>query len=313
MENFTHLYSLDAFRSAFNINKLELEDLTPVTISFDPNRYIPTGSPGVTLKNSLLTNNKNRLIRVSFPFPTKRGIAPGALVDTNYKNLYPLPQKSLIKGHKIKTIDTFKKDRLRDIRNYVSTNAAITFTFSNLDAALTFWKDIPYLCSIYKHTVFFYHLAGGRKRKSATEEFIPFISFVNLPYCIPIFDYRKIDGMGICCGFIYKKRYKEDGKVKYRTITVDTLYFVLSNYQANVLYIDGVKIGTSAKIDINILNYMMRFIQDEVGYKNTPNKASKINTIQKVLSNVEIDPKEASISTQFFSNITTSSSTYTFD
>jgi hypothetical protein len=288
MTDFAHPYSLEKFKSAFNMNNLELKNVLPVTISFDPNRYVPSGSPGVILKNNLLAAEKNQLVRVLFPFPTKRGLSPGIAIDVNYKNLHLLPQKNLIKNHKVKIIDTFKKDSLCDIGNYVTTNAAITFTFSDLNAASIFWKEIPYLCSIYKYTSFFYHFGGGRKRKNSKEKFIPFVSFIDLPYCIPVFDYRKIDGMGVCCGFINKNEYEENGKIISLTTIVDTLYFILSNHKANILYMDGIKLGDSAKIDTGILSYMSSFIEIEILYKKAKKQPNLLDKTEKELQENDV-------------------------
>ena len=304
MIDFAYPYSLDTFKSVFNKNNLELKDIIPITISFDLNKYIPSGSPGVVLKSSLLAAKENQLqsIQAAFPFPTKKGLSPGIVIDVNYKNLYLLPQKNLIRDHKIKIIDTFEKDKLRDIGNYVADNAAITFTFSNLKATSVFWESIPYLCSTYKYTTFFYHLAGGRKRESSKEEFIPFVSFIDLPYCIPVFDYRKIDGMGVCCGFVYKNGYEKDGEIIYTTNTIDTLYFILSNHQANILYMDGVKLGDSAKIDMNILSYMSHFIETETIYKKRPNLLGKVKKVsqksdmlQGMFTDVKVESKNINI------------------
>lgn len=294
MIDLTHPYSLESFKSTFNI---ELGDFIPVTISFDPNRYLPSGSPGIVLKDYLLSAKKHQTIRVLFPFPTKKGIAPGAVVDINHENIHPLSPKSLITNHKIKAVDKFEKNKLYSINKYVADNAAITFTFSNLKAAALFWKDIPYLCSTYKYTALFYHLGGGRKRKNPEEKFIPFVSFIDLPYCIPVFDYRKIDGMGVCCGFMYKKGHEENGKILYTTTTVDMLYFILSNHQANILYTDGVKLGSSAPLGIDILNYMYHFIELEMAYKKQqkiPQKSDPPSILpsQGIISDVKVEAKE---------------------
>ena len=315
----THPYSLEAFKSTFG---MAIKDIIPVTISFDPNKYMSSGSPGVTLKSSLLDARRNQLIRVSFPFPTKKGIAPKTFIDINHKNVYPLPPKNLINNHKIKVVDEFKKSRLYDIGEYVTTNAALTFTFPNLKTAYMFWENIPHLCHMYKYTAFFYHLGGGKRRKSPKEEFIPFVSFIDLPYCVPIFNHRKINGMGVCCGFMYKKEHNNNGKITYTTTTVDTLYFILSNHKTNVFYIDGVKLNTPEKIGKDILNYMQHFIETEMAYKKQPDKIEeeiqKNDSLpplppQKLFTNIEVGDKAinyADIPISYTTYSTSSTSTW---
>lgn len=106
MLNPTHPYSLEVLKSVFGT---EIRDIIPVTISFDPNKYISFGSPGVALESKLLNARRNQLVQVSFPFPTKKGITPKTSIDINHKNIYPLPPKNLINNHKIKVVDEFKK------------------------------------------------------------------------------------------------------------------------------------------------------------------------------------------------------------
>lgn len=238
-----HLYSLNKFEYIFhkgpliNKNPLVLEDLVPVTIAFDLNKYVSAGSPGVTLKTSLLDDSDEKgMAQVIFPFPTTPSILPGTQIEIKRKNLYALPEKNLIANHKVKTIPTFQKDKLKDIKKYVSINGAITFIMPDLIKSANFWLDIPDLCSKYKYMMSFYNFTRLHEQnyhpftrlRHQEEEFIPFVSFIDLPYCIPIFDHRKIDGMGVRCGLMYKKIYTENFKIKYEIEDIKTLYFVVS-------------------------------------------------------------------------------------
>lgn len=279
MKEIAHLYSLEEIRHSFNITKIE--EVVPVTISSDPNKYVPSGSPGIAtisslvqdkkLKNTLFGDERGKFVSVSFPFPTKVG-NPGKLYTEVYQeNIRPLPQKNLITNHKIKTIEEFEKDKLREIGNYVASNAAITFVMPDLSNVSEFWNNIYNLCSKYKYTVSFNHSVGARSRQFITDEFIPFVSFIDILYCIPIFDYRKIDGMGVCCGFMYKNDHEKNRE----TVIIESVYFVLSNYQANLLYLDGVTIGIPTKINANVLNHMLSTIEKEINYRNLTSEKKK--------------------------------------
>lgn len=266
MAEISHLYSLKRLKRTLAIDKIE--DAIPITISFDPDKYVPSGSPGIISKNNLLDDRKHELLRIVFPFPTRIGARPETYIEIGHRNLHQLPQKNLITNHKVKVIDTFERSKLSNIATYVSTNAAITFIIYNLVNAYNFWENISSLCSKYNHTVAFYHARKIKNsRKSIIDEFIPFISFIDLPYCIPVFDYRKVDGMGIYCGFMYRNTNEKDGKIE--TSIINTLSFVLSNYQENLLYLDGIKVNKPTKVHPDTIKYMLQIIDYEIKYSKS--------------------------------------------
>lgn len=283
MEKIDHLYSLKRLQHTLIVDKTE--EIIPVTISYDPSQYIPPGSPGIVSKKELLKNenlkhnpfNKDKLVSVVFPFPTKVGNSAGICIKVYNKTIHLLPQKNLVTNHKVKIVNKFKENNLYDIQNYVTINGAITFVISDLLNAYDFLANISdYLCSKYKYTTFFNHLAGAKSRASVTDKFVPFISFIDIPYCIPLFDYRKVGGMGIYCGFMYKNLHEKDKK----TVIIDTLCFVMSNHQTNLLYLDGVTISTPTKINTDVLKYMLQTIKNEIDYKpvaayNTEKQSNK--------------------------------------
>lgn len=253
----SHLYSFSKLKQAFGIKTLD--DVIPVTISIDPNKYIPSGSPGVVNKNTLLNIGcpEGKLVSVLFQFPPKAGVTPGTCIKIHSKNIYQFPQKKLIVGHKVKTIDMFNVKKLRKIGDFVKDNAAITFALSNTTSASEFFANIPNICSEYKYSTFFYHHGEGLSGhiRSADDVFVSFVSFIDINYCIPIFDHRKVDGMGVYCGFMYNNK---DGK---GSVLIDMLCFVVSNHRENLFYTDGAKVASESKISVDILKYMIQNIK----------------------------------------------------
>lgn len=236
-----------------------LDDVIPVTISFDPNKYVPSGAPGLTNKNTLLSEAypKGRSISVLFPFSPRTGVTPGTCVKIHSKNVYQLPQKNLIAGHKVKIIDIFKAKRLKQIKDFVNANGAITFALLDATSSTDFFSRIPDLCSRYKYSTFFYHCGEGLsdRRRTADDVFVSFVSFIDINYCIPIFDHRKVDGMGVYCGFMYNNKYGKGSTL------IDVLCFVLSNHRENLFYTDGAKVGIESRVSMDVLKYMIQRIK----------------------------------------------------
>lgn len=253
----SHLYSLSTLKQTFDIRTLD--DVIPVTISLDPNKYIPSGAPGIVNKNRLLNTERpeGKSVSVLFPFSPRAGATPGTCTKVHSKNIYQLPQKKLIVGHKVKEIDVFKTKRLRKIRDFVKDNAAITFALLDTTNASEFFSNIPNICSGYKYSTLFYHYGEGLAgyMRNADDVFVSFVSFIDINYCIPIFDHRKVDGMGVHCGFMYNNK---DGK---GSVLIDVLCFVLSNHKENLFYTDGATVAVRSNISTDILKYMVQRIK----------------------------------------------------
>lgn len=282
-----HLYSLSTLKQTFDIKTLD--DVIPVTVSFDPNKYIPSGSPGVVNKNVLFntTRPEGRSVSVLFPFSPRAGITPGTCTKIHRKNIYQLPQKKLIVEHKVKTIDMFNVKKLSKIRDFVNDNAAITFTLFDPTFASEFFANVPNICSKYKHSTFFYHYGEGLagNMRNADDVFVSFVSFIDINYCIPIFDHRKVDGMGVYCGFMYNNAKNGKGSV-----LIDALCFVLSNHRENLFYTDGAKVAMESKISVDVLKYMIQRIKLKSQCKaeeSTADKVKKIKSDGNIYVNVD--------------------------
>lgn len=264
MEEIAHPYSLETLKKTFNIKTLD--EVTTVNISMDPNKYIPSGSPGIVLKESLFSR-EGMFVPVLFPFPARAGLAPEVYTEIYNKNLYPIPQKNLLTKHTIKTIDMFYIKKIKHIKEYVKTDGAITFILNDLSNAKEFFINIPLLCSsAYKYEAFFHHYTGQSNIVRSNEnKFMVFVSFIDINYCIPIFDHRKVDGMGVYCGFMCKNIKTNNN------ILIDALTFVLSNYKDNLFYLDGSNVSVPTKINKDVLLYMVQHIVNEMKYLKDKN------------------------------------------
>lgn len=279
----SHLYSFSTLKQTFDIKTLN--DIIPVTISFDPNRHVPSGSPGVVNKNALFNTEcfESRSVPVLFPFSPRAGVTPGTCIKIHSKNIYELSQKNLIVGHKVKTIDTFNIKKLKKIKDFVKDNAAITFALFDASNAINFFANIPDICSRYSHSTFFYHYGDGLSGyiRNTDDVFVSFISFIDINYCIPIFDHRKVDGMGVYCGSMYNNK-KDKGSV-----LIDALCFVLSNHRENLFYADGANVATESRISTDVLKYMIQRIKLKSECKTEKTVTDKMKNYENIYTNVE--------------------------
>lgn len=282
MVKIKHIYELD------NLAPRKAVDSTtfvPVTTPCGKRFGTLVGTPGIVAENMLTGTGREIPVLLSFPVSQSRHNRNMPYIpDTN---LHVLPPKNLIHNHRVKMINEFKSEKIHDIADYVKEHASITLTFSDPAGAARFIEKIPSMHKSYKHIIPYNFRKGVFNARTATFKFIPFVHFIDLPYCISIFDGRKVDGIGIRCGFLYLKN---TGDPNYACMTFNNLYFILSNYKDNLLYVDGVKIRTECNIEQSTIGHMLSIIKDERALRETPSVVPKKKTTgnSKIIKSIEV-------------------------
>ena len=246
------MYQLDKLAIQKNMKST---NFVPVTISCGRYMRAFVGMPGIVIEKDL--GMLDCEVPVLFPFPSTTDKATIDISQALSNKLHRLPPKNLVHNHRIKTIDMFAHNKLQEVAKYVKEHASITFIFSDLTGTAAFISEIPYMCTNYEYTVPF---SMRKEKKVETQsfpyEFIPFVNFIDIPYCIPIFDSHKVGGIGVYCGFLYLRA---DDKYVIR----NSLYFILSNYEDNLLYVDGTKVRTEGVVQQAALTHMLEIINSE--------------------------------------------------
>jgi hypothetical protein len=201
--------------------------------------HIPCGSP-VVLDKDYFNNPDVREMRAFSLFTSRAGMDPNSdfTLPKDYFELVSL--KPLVRTHRTVSIEQYNPDKAVHIGEYVKHLGGITFVVEDEIARIKLANDLFYLTKVYKYNSLLYHNKFGRKYLRGEDDCVlGIVSFFSLPYCVPIFNTKKVDGMGVSyCEAIMKESIDQNRLI--RTYRMD---FVLSNFEENLFVIDGATVN----------------------------------------------------------------------
>lgn len=139
----------------------------------------------------------------------------------------------------------FKKELFPEIREAINRNHPYSLTLFDSNKLTEGFKTLRDISRTYKHCI---HVLSNnvrypyiKKYKDFTDNVIMIMTFYPLLYCIPVFNMRRIDGMGVVVSFanLYEVIHEENNKGLFSHISL-----LLSNFDENITYVDG-----------NVVNY----------------------------------------------------------
>lgn len=225
-----------ALSIAHNFEKEAFRHLVPAILlyEYDPwsigtpviadNRYI--GSKGLNINCLLLM--------------TTSSVTGGAgyIISPSVETIKPFGNQSLIKDHKVVEIDFFDPAKTQNLIEYVRDVGSITLCILGEVGQRSFPTDLRHLVNEYKfHTNTYFNswLSMGKHLKNKKDVKFTMINIFNLPYCIPIFNNKKVDGIGISYNIVTKGASIEYGQ-PHRLAQLDIM---LSNHDENLFIVDG--------------------------------------------------------------------------
>lgn len=172
------------------------------------------------------------------PFPSRKGVKiRSKIIFEGYGDelvISQLDEKRIFDDHPIENVERFPLDKMATINERVKETGAYTFVVEKEKAILEAVKKIPKVseeafrvASLMKYEI--------DTSKSAGSKLNLLVSFLDLPYCIPIYDSRYVDGMGMFVALYFPEISEEK-----QTLFIKHIYaVVLSHHKENVLTIDG--------------------------------------------------------------------------
>ena len=126
-------------------------------------------------------------------------------------------------------------------------------------------KNIMQLNNYFKyHELFSYNNQGQKSLRDQEDRYVCVVSLFDLQYCIPIFNTKKVDGIGVRIITTCNKSSEEYGYLD-PVVRAD---FILSNYEDNVFFVDGVHINTyKYPVGSSILIELEKMVSLKVVYR----------------------------------------------
>lgn len=197
-------------------------------------------------------------------FPANQHLRTNATSSLAMDQMIPLDPKSLFEGHRIKVIERFEPAKIMKISEYVKEHGVVSFIMEDTKAAYDFLSSIHNVKRFFKHTSLYNHNHTGNSRpmfdaERADDILVTSVTFFDLPMAVPVYNFRKADGMAIAIRMYFPKTSKAQGHMYLNE--EDNL--VVSKYPDNILRVDGVKINRENFIGSDLTKHMKNILEGE--------------------------------------------------
>lgn len=191
--------------------------------------------------------------------------------------------KNLIEKHKMVEIEYFNPSKTQRLIEYVHDVGSLSMCIYNDIGQRSFPKDLFNLINAFKyHNINFYNswFNPSKFLRNKKDSQLMLINLFDLPYSIPIFNFRKVDGIGISCNII-----TEHASIEYgRPHCLAKLDMVLNNYRENLLIVDGSYVAEAWEFGKNIANDLQKLAERKlnIAKENSNNHKQKYTNISKI-------------------------------
>ncbi len=309
----------------FDLEKISKEPyLSAIATPRNPSKVIiPLGTPCIIGKKDWEYKRSSE-IRTLFPFPKDKGSPANAIYTLNKQDVTTVAGEPFIDAHRIKMVPRFDWSKIESIQKYIETNGSLTIHISNYSADCggeimgivmgKFFDGIAEnLLNKYKYSSV-EHLGCDDSYESPTSvDLGHYITFLSLPNCIPIFNRRKMQGMGMIYRAVKYSRSVKLGTIEYAAL----LAVVLTNYLDNKYVIDGITVGHIDPVHSDTIRRMKKLALVNSKIKAKKMKQSKkggkewvdsgweeINYELKYATSVRISTGGSSATTAYYSSTT---------
>jgi len=198
----------------------------------------PCGAPVVYSPLELESGHQAvRVLALMTPSQVSAGIES---LNVMSKIVHPVNLKPLYKNHKVLTVSEFDIGKFERLMQFVRDVGGISLVISDKNGRENVADAVRKIQNLWNYTALFYYNAwGGKYLEGKDDSYACLLTFLDLPYCIPLFNMHKIDGVGLSfCGFT-KKASLNYGCL-HRTFKMDLIY---SKYEENLFVVDGVDVN----------------------------------------------------------------------
>ena len=226
-------------QNLFNLRKIcglgianqKIENLASIILN-QKFKSLLLGAPGVTFKEPY-----RETVKVIHSFPLQIG------TGTDY--IYEIPERLLtirnecwIQKHEIRYVDELNNRDLKDIVDFVNLKNSITFMLQNEDNGIEFLEEFHKFVRTFRYNLLFNYVNNGRIYLFEDEPLTTSITFLKMADCIPIFNSKKIEGVGVIVSILGERSSNE---AKNKACSVEAT-FIVSNYKDNIFIVDGIQI-----------------------------------------------------------------------
>jgi len=199
---------------------------------------LPLGVP-IVYKSGDLDRRQEATRVLSLITPSQNSAGVESVTVYN-RVITPIDIKPLYKSHEVLTISEFDVGKFGRLTEFIRDVGGISLVIDHELGRKNVVKSLQELEKVFKYTTTFYYNAWGDKYLTDKDDrYLCVLTFLDLPYCVPLFNTHRVDGIGLSFSGVVQKRSISNGTLQ-RVFRVDIIY---SNYVDNVLFIDGVTVN----------------------------------------------------------------------
>jgi len=247
----------------------------------------PLGAPVVYSRAEFGSDESGSATRILSLISPSQQAAGSETVTVYTKNIVPVDLKPLHKYHKVLNIDRFDIDKLDRLIEFIHDVGAISLVIDSDIGRKHISADLRKLSDVFKYNTLFYYNRWGSKHLAGKDDvYSCVLTFLDIPYCIPLFNTHKVDGIGLSVSGVTHKQSIKTGVLN-RVFKAEVIY---SNYADNLLVIDGVDVNEDSPIG----DSMFREIADVVNRELAVGPPISSNKKKRMLSSdKEQEPEKA--------------------
>jgi len=198
---------------------------------------------------------------VLLPFPVD-GRKPRFAREYNSKALTPLSGTPFIYNHKVEEIGYITRQKIQAAADYVRRFGSMSWIMTLEGADRFLSTEAVHLRKMYKHTTGCYHSKNrvADMRIHSDDVVVPVVTLFDLKFCIPVFNTRKADGMGVLVSCILPN----NSKIMDQPCITAELAFIVSQYKENVYTVDGERIRSRNNISHSALEWARMALTEKV-------------------------------------------------
>lgn len=230
-------------------------------------------------------------IRIFSRFPARQMIGPTTTTSAFIKDLDLIDSKQVLNNHKFKIIEFFDESQIKTIKQYTEEYGAITLIIEEQAAMVSAINSITSIKNAFNYCCFM-NVKNANPDHSADDLPALFISFIDLPYAIPIFNDKKVNGIGVRMGLYWPKLTESSHKLT----PIYEIYFIVSMFEENIFYIDGKTLNKPGMDDKSQKELFMFNLEQSL----KPQKEKSLKQKKATKDNLTIDVGTYNMSAKYY-------------
>jgi len=214
------------------------------------NELWPCGTPIVYAANSLKKDARlHPSVRVYTIMPPSQHASGYEVAQVELQAISPIGLKPLYNNHKILTVGSFDFGKFDRLLEFIRDVGGISLIIEYEEGRRELAESVKQIERAFKYcSAFSYNTWTDRNLWGKDDKFVCVLTFLDIPYCVPLFNMRKVDGIGLSfCGATVKASI--DYGYLNKTFRTDLVY---SNYEDNVFFVDGIAINSMRRPDSSL-------------------------------------------------------------